>query len=112
MLQFKHRIFEPLGQFVCRRVVEANVYSFVWKQIGVFCSAYRRSVSRAGYVSGPYRRSMLSSRRICADSVVTSPPSARNEVLAFEISSPSTSAETVATTAMDTETRLFVSSVR
>ena len=51
-------------------------------------------------------------RRICADSVVTSPPSARNEVLAFEISSPSTSAETVATTAMDTETRLFVSSVR
>jgi hypothetical protein len=33
-------------------------------------------------------------------------------VLAFEISSPSTSAETVETTAMDTETRLFVSSVR
>ena len=50
--------------------------------------------------------------RICADSVVTSPPSARNEVLALEISSPSTRAETVATTAMDTETRLFVSSVR
>ena len=44
--------------------------------------------------------------------MVTSPPSERNEVLAFEISSPSTSAETVATTAMDTETRPFVSSVR
>jgi hypothetical protein len=48
----------------------------------------------------------------CADSMVTSPPSALNEVLAFEVSSPSTSAETVATTAMDTETRFFVSSDR
>jgi hypothetical protein len=35
-----------------------------------------------------------------------------NELLALEISNPSTSAETVATTAIDTETRLFVSSVR
>jgi len=47
-----------------------------------------------------------------AESVVTSPLRAMNEVLAFEISSPSTSAVIVATTAIETETRLFVSSFR
>lgn len=47
-----------------------------------------------------------------AESVVTSPLRAMNEVLAFEISSPSTSAEIVPTTAIETETRLFVSSFR
>ena len=35
-----------------------------------------------------------------------------NEVLAFESSSPNTSAEIVPTTAIVTETRFFVSSVR
>ena len=30
------RIFEPLEQCVCRRVVEANVCPFVGKQIGSF----------------------------------------------------------------------------
>src|SRR5207248_7852119 len=45
-----------------------------------------------------------------AESIVTSPLRAMNEVLAFEISSPSTSAEIVPTTAIETETRLFVSS--
>jgi hypothetical protein len=55
---------------------------------------------------------MRSSRKICADSVVTSPPSALNEPFAFEINSPSTSAEMVATIAIDKETTLFVSSVR
>src|SRR2546423_4447523 len=45
-----------------------------------------------------------------AESVVTSPLRAMNEVLAFEISSPNTSAEIVPTTAIETETRLFVSS--
>jgi len=34
-----------------------------------------------------------------------------NELFALEINSPSTSAETVATTAIDTETRFLVSSV-
>src|SRR3977135_1603288 len=47
-----------------------------------------------------------------AESVVTSPLRAMNEVLAFEISSPSTSAVIVPTTAIETETRLFVSSFR
>ena len=48
----------------------------------------------------------------CAERVVTSPPSALNDVLAFEIRSPSTSAENVATTAIDTDTVLLVSSQR
>jgi hypothetical protein len=61
-------------------------------------SAYRRSVSRAGSVCDPYRRNMRSSRRISADSAVTSPPRAMNKLFAFEINSPSTSAEIVATT--------------
>lgn len=47
-----------------------------------------------------------------ADSAVTCPPSRVNDVLALEISSPSTSAETVATTTVDTDTRFFVSSVK
>src|ERR1700716_2381221 len=47
-----------------------------------------------------------------AESIVTSPLRAMNEVLAFEISSPSTSAVIVPTTAIATETRLFGSSFR
>ena len=47
-----------------------------------------------------------------AERAVTSSLRAINEVLAFEISSPSTSAEIVPTIAIDTETRLLVSSVR
>src|ERR1041385_753410 len=47
-----------------------------------------------------------------ADRVVTSPLRAMKEVLAFEIRRPRTSAEIVPTTAIETETRLFVSSVR
>jgi hypothetical protein len=35
-----------------------------------------------------------------------------NELFAFEISSPRTNAEIVVTTAIETDTRLFVSSVR
>ena len=76
------------------------------------CSAYCRSVIRAGSASAPYRRSIWSSRRSCADSTVTSPPSRVNDVFALEMSSPSTSAETVATTAVETDTRFFVSSVK
>src|SRR5262245_65958896 len=77
----------------------------------VFCLGYARKVSRAGWVSEPYRYSNLSSRRISADSNVTYPACRINVEFAFEMRSPSTSADTVATIAVETETRPLVSSV-
>src|SRR3954454_8911193 len=47
-----------------------------------------------------------------AESDLTSPLRVMNEVLAFEISNPSTSAEIVPTTAMEDVTKLLVSSFR
>jgi hypothetical protein len=46
---------------------------------------------------------------ISADNRVTSAFRVENELLALEISSPSTSADTVPTTAVETETTVFVS---
>ena len=50
---------------------------------------------------------MWSIRRISADRVVTSPPNRVKDVFAFEMRRPRTSAETVASTAVDTFTRFF-----
>src|SRR5262245_34996184 len=76
------------------------------------CARHTAGASAEPYPPpGPYRRSISSSRRMSADSAITSPARVANEVLAFEINSPSTSAEIVATTAIDTETRVLVASV-
>ena len=87
--------FSTVGQIFLEALVRRTSAGSAGNRSAVLSSAYYRSVSRASPVSGPYRRSIWSSRRICADSAVTSPPSILNEVFAFEINSPSTSAETV-----------------